>query len=78
MAIYMAIRIIAVPLMVSETVILSRSIFLKAISKSSKVSIDMPTLPTSPKERGSSESSPHWVGKSKATFNPDCPFLIKK
>ena len=48
MARYMAIRIAAAPLMVSDTVMASRSMPSKAISKSRSVSTAMPTRPTSP------------------------------
>ena len=40
---------------------------------SSSESIATPTLPTSPAARGSSESRPIWVGRSKATDSPVWP-----
>ena len=73
----MAIRIAAAPLMVSETVMRSRSTPSKAISKSRSVSTAIPTRPTSPSDCGSSESMPHCVGRSNATFNPVWPFAIR-
>ena len=77
MAKYMAMRIAAAPLMVSETVIFFRSMPSKAISKSRRVSIDMPTRPISPSASGSSESSPICVGRSKATLSPVWPLAIR-
>ena len=74
---YIAIRIAAEPLTVSETVIRSRSMPSNAISKSRSVSIAMPTRPTSPSASGSSESRPHCVGRSNATFKPVWPFAIR-
>jgi hypothetical protein len=73
----MAIRIAAAPLMVSETVIFFRSMPSKAISKSRRVSIDMPTRPISPSASGSSESRPICVGRSKATLRPVWPLAIR-
>ena len=55
-ATYMARRIHAVGLMVMETEIVSRSTPLKRASTSSRVSTATPSRPTSPSERGSSES----------------------
>ena len=49
-------RIAAAPLMVSDTVMASRSMPSKAISKSRSVSTAMPTRPTSPIASGASES----------------------
>ncbi len=74
---YIAIRIAAAPLIVSETVIASRSMPSNAVSKSRSVSTAMPTRPISPSACGSSESRPHWVGRSNATFNPVWPFSIR-
>ena len=67
----------AAPLMVSETVIASRSMPSNAISTSSSVSTAMPTRPTSPTDSGSSESSPIWVGRSKATLSPVWPLAMR-
>ena len=74
---YIAIRIAAEPLTVSDTVMRSRSMPSKAISKSRSVSIAIPTRPTSPSASGSSESSPHCVGRSKATLRPVWPLAIR-
>ena len=74
---YIAIRIAAAPLIVSDTVILSRSMPSKATSKSRSVSTAMPTRPISPSACGSSESMPHCVGRSKATFSPVWPLAIR-
>ena len=40
---------------------------------SSRVSMATPTFPTSPAAKGSSESRPICVGRSKATLSPVCP-----
>ena len=74
---YIAIRIAAEPLTVSDTVMRSRSMPSNAISKSRSVSTAMPTRPTSPSARASSESSPHWVARSKATLSPVWPLAIR-
>ncbi len=74
MAKYMAMMATAEPLIVKETVILLRSMPAKASSMSARLSTAMPTRPISPAAISSSESSPHWVGKSKATFSPVWPF----
>ena len=55
-AMYMASRIQAVGLIVIETEIVSRSIPAKSASTSSMVSTATPSRPTSPSDRGSSES----------------------
>ncbi len=55
-ATYMASRIHALGLMVMETEIRSRSMSAKSASMSSRVSMATPSRPTSPSERGSSES----------------------
>ena len=55
-ATYMASRIHAVGLMVIDTEIRSRSMSAKRASMSSRVSTATPSRPTSPSERGSSES----------------------
>ena len=44
-----------------------------ATRMSSIVSIATPVRPTSPRHRGSSESSPSWVGRSKAIDSPVDP-----
>ena len=49
----------------------------KAIRMSSSVSIATPVRPTSPRQRGSSESRPSWVGRSKAMLRPVEPFLSR-
>ena len=41
-----------------------------AVRMSSSVSMATPVRPTSPRQRGSSESSPSWVGRSKAIERP--------
>ena len=75
---YIAMIGAAAPLMVSETVILFRSMSANASSMSASVSTAMPTRPTSPDAIGSSESSPHWVGRSNATLSPVWPFSISQ
>ena len=44
-----------------------------AVRMSSIVSIATPVRPTSPRQRGLSESSPSWVGRSKAIDRPVPP-----
>jgi hypothetical protein len=44
---------------------------------SSSAAIDTPTLPTSPRAIGASGSWPIWVGRSKATDSPVCPWSSK-
>jgi len=63
-------------LMVRPVPIRSSAMPSKAISKSLRVSTAIPTRPTSPSARGSSESRPIWVGRSKATLSPVCPWEI--
>ena len=48
-----------------------------AVRMSSSVSIATPVRPTSPRLRGSSESRPSWVGRSKAMLRPVEPFLSR-
>src|SRR5216110_2442705 len=67
----------AIPLIVSDTLTRSSGIPANASSMSASVSIAIPTRPTSPSARGSSESRPNWVGRSKATFSASCPCAIK-
>jgi hypothetical protein len=74
---YIAIRHAAAPLIVSDTVIRSRSMPSNATSKSRSVSTAMPTRPTSPSACTSSESMPHCVGRSNATFRPVWPLSIR-
>ena len=45
----------------------------KSTSMSRSELIGTPTLPTSPRARTWSESSPCWVGRSKAMLMPDMP-----
>ena len=73
---YMASMMEATALMVRPAPTLCRSMPAKAISKSRRQSTAMPTRPTSPWASGWSESSPIWVGRSKATFRPVCPWSI--
>ena len=63
--------------MVNETLTRSAGIPANASSMSARLSIAMPTRPTSPSARGSSESSPSWVGKSNATLRASCPWLMR-
>ena len=44
---------------------------------SSTESMATPTRPTSPSARGSSESMPSWVGRSKAIDRPGAPFASR-
>ena len=67
----------AMPLMVSETLTRSSGMPAKAASMSASVSMAIPTRPTSPSARGSSESRPSCVGRSKATFRASCPWAIR-
>jgi hypothetical protein len=73
-ATYMARRMAAVALMVKEVLTFPRSMPSNMSSISFRVSMATPTLPTSAAARGSSESSPIWVGRSRAALSPDCPF----
>ena len=74
---YMASRIQAVGLIVIETEIVSRSIPAKSASTSSMVSTATPSRPTSPSDRGSSESYPISVGISKSHDSPVCPCAMR-
>ncbi len=71
-------RIIGVvALIVSDTLTLSMGMPSNATSISRSESIAIPTRPTSPSARGSSESSPICVGKSNATLSAFCPCSIR-
>jgi hypothetical protein len=48
-----------------------------AARMSSIVSIATPVRPTSPRQRGSSESRPSWVGRSKAIDSPVEPLASR-
>jgi hypothetical protein len=61
------------PLIVMETETWSRGIPSKSVSMSASEEMATPHTPTSPRERGWSESYPMRVGKSKATESPVCP-----
>ena len=61
------------PEMVIEVVTAPRSMPSKRMSMSAAESIATPQWPTSPSERGSSESRPIRVGMSKATDRPPPP-----
>src|SRR5947199_235215 len=74
---YMAVMGAAMPLIVSETLTRSSGMPANASSMSARVSMAMPTRPTSPSARGSSESSPSCVGRSKATFSASWPCAIR-
>ena len=63
----------AVALMVIEVETSARGISANRRRRSSVVSTATPTRPTSPAARGSSESRPSWVGRSKATDRPVWP-----
>jgi len=67
----------AMELIVSDTLTRSSGMPLNASSISARVSIAIPTRPTSPSARGSSESRPHWVGKSKATLSASWPWAMR-
>src|SRR3990167_4360679 len=64
-------------LIVRETLTRSSGIPLNASSMSARVSMAIPTRPTSPSARGSLESRPHWVGRSKATLSASWPWAIR-
>ena len=68
---------IAVELMVKLTLTFSKEISLNKVYISSTVSMATPTLPTSSSISGQSESKPNWVGRSRATLKPVCPWLNK-
>jgi hypothetical protein len=61
------------PLMVMEVVTSPSGMSRKRISMSAAESTATPQWPTSPRERGSSESRPMSVGMSKATDRPPPP-----
>jgi hypothetical protein len=63
-----AVALIVIEVFMSWTGIPSRS-----VRMSPRWEIGTPTRPTSPVASGSSESYPHWVGRSKATDSPVCP-----
>ena len=67
----------AIELMVNEMETRSAGIPSNASSMSPSESTAMPTRPTSPSARGSSESSPSWVGRSNATFSASWPWAIR-
>ena len=62
------------PLMVMETETWSSGIPSKRVSMSAREEMATPHTPTSPRDRGWSESYPMSVGKSKATLRPVWPF----
>ena len=59
--------------MVMEVVTAARSMSANRSAMSAKVSMATPALPTSPAARGSSESRPIRVGRSKAVDSPVPP-----
>ena len=61
------------PLIVIEVVVPARSMPSNSTSMSAAESMATPQCPTSPSERGSSESRPISVGMSKATDRPAPP-----
>jgi hypothetical protein len=61
-------------LMVMDTVTSPRSIPRNSVSMSSSVSTATPSRPTSPSERGESESWPISDGMSNAVESPVCPW----
>ena len=67
---YMATSTGAGALIVIEVLTWSSGIASKSASMSARESMATPTCPTSPALRGSSESNPIWVGRSKATDRP--------
>ena len=73
-ATYIATSTGAGALIVIEVEIRSRGMPSNSVSMSASESIATPTLPTSPAARSSSESSPIWVGRSKAVERPGCPW----
>ena len=62
--------------MVMEVETLSSGMSCSSVRMSSIESIATPTLPTSPRATGASESYPIWVGRSKATDRPVVPAAI--
>ncbi len=75
---YMAMIGAATAFTVKETLIRSMGMPANAACMSARVSTAMPTRPTSSTARGSCESSPICVGKSKATFSAFWPSSIRK
>ncbi len=65
-------------LIVIEVDTSSSGIWSNTATMSSTVSIATPTRPTSPSARGSSESSPIWVGRSNAVESAAWPWPIRK
>ena len=59
--------------MVIDVVTSASGILSNRISMSRSVSTATPHIPTSPSDRGESESYPMRVGKSKAVESPVCP-----
>ena len=72
-ATYSASRMAAVELMVIEVETSSSGMPSKSASMSAREQMATPTLPTSPRARGWSESMPICVGRSKATERPVWP-----
>ena len=70
---YIASNVLAVELMVMLVDTVSNGIPSNRMCRSSTVSMATPTRPTSPRERGESESMPICVGKSNAVDRPVCP-----
>ena len=68
----------AVALMVIEVDTRSSGMPSKRSAMSSSAAIETPTLPTSPWAIGASGSWPIWVGRSKATDSPVCPWSSRK
>ncbi len=71
-------RIVAGPLIVIDVVMSPRGISSNSASKSCNESVATPHRPTSPSERGSSESRPMSVGMSNATDRPPWPCFSRK
>ena len=61
-------------LIVIETVTSSSGMPANSVSMSSSVSMATPSRPTSPSERGRSESWPIRLGMSNAVESPVCPW----
>ncbi len=61
------------PLIVIDVVVSARAMPSNSTSRSAAESIATPQCPTSPSERGSSESRPIRVGMSNATLSPAPP-----
>ena len=64
----------AVALIVIEVFISPSGIPSINVAMSPRWTTGTPTLPTSPRASSSSGSYPVWVGRSKATESPVCPF----